>query len=1841
MTLTSLLRPRPVRARGNRRARRFSPALAAVLVAVGLSVVSSVTPARGTDAPGAWTAVEPIRDVNGIKSITLLDGGGLGCGTGSASPVCGFLLVTRFNEAELYDPDTGVSIPTGSPSEDLGPMDEDGRSAEVIALLLPAVGKVLVVNSGTGIGEIYDPSAVDGDTGRQGTWTKIADPQHPRVRAEVVVLADGKSVLLAGGCTAEHCLLESEIFDPTAEAEGGRAGAWHDAAPMILGRQQHHVTLLGDGTVLAVGGQADVACVLCVVPAVGSLFGIVTVPGLAAERFSPPTPAQPLGSWSPAGPTRVQTSSALGALRRVLVTLPTGDAVMLSTSATTADVFETKTGQWRATGSMTFPREEDWLRATTTVLPPTPTHPGGRLLVAGGSGGAFAGDQPLASVEIYDPEAQGTDDTTGEPVQGAWVTAPSMITARAGHRAALLGDGRVLVAGGLTRTPSSANYNLNLPRTESAEAFDPGLSVQPPSIVSLTPGSGSAKGGSEVVISGAGFVDVTEVKFGAKKVPYHRVESSRRIVAVPPPQDPGDVAVTVTTAAGESPSLSVSRYTYTNSNGAWRPVDSLLDERSFHTATLLAPSGCADGSVAIGYPCGKVVVAGGRHRNDTALATVEMFDPATGKWEPSEPLRTPRFSHAATLLPDGRILVTGGRGSDLAPVKETELYDPASGSWQPAGELTTARAHHSSTALPDGSVLVVGGCADAVLPDAYDCQNHLSTAQVFHPTDGWQAEMRAGTTDTGVARARHTATRLSDGKVLFVGGVTTTIQVYDPAAGPGQRWIDAGELRVGRWERGRRDAVAALLPGERVLFAGGRDSTRPVGRSDVIDPQQVSDPATGTGGLVVPRSYGAVVALGDTVVVVGGCTSWGKEGTSSCTEATAAAERYDAEAGKWTLTDPLVQARAAHTATALGDGRILVVGGYNRDGVLAAAEVFDANGHDAPPAIVSMMPPAASTAGGTEITVQGAGFLSPATTVTFGGVPARSVTVRSDRELVAVTPAAARGPVDVVVSRDGVASAASPFTYARGAWSPTAPITACGADPCARYSHTATQLADGKVLVTGGYVPGDCTGVGNSKVTGGDSCAPMQAAASAALFDPFSGRWIQTNAMLKRRVHHSATPLADGTVLIVGGDTSNDETDADNVGTSEIFDPNAVDPRTGVRGTFRLTGPLATQRSEHTATLLPDGDVLVVAGWAPCSACGRQGNGGRRPGRAVLDTVERYDVEDGTWAPAPSLKVARSEHAAVSLKDGSVVVVGGCGRLTTSADFGALSLTCKLVLRSAERLTPTGWVEDGQALSAPRSAVSATLVPGSDGNERVLVAGGCGRYETTDRLVVHCVAESRAAELYDPIGRSSRHVAPMHVARAGHTASVMPDGRVLVLGSGTYRERPLRSAELFDPAAKTWELASVPDDSRDNHTTTVLDDGRVLVIGGAGPGGFIVLDNLLAIGDYNYYRLPRPLASVEVYTPAPDVIAVSPSSGPSAGGTTVTISGRHLGGATAVAFGSVVLDPSHFSVKSPTEITVTTPAHVGGTVDVVVTTAGGTSLTKTPKPYRFTFVSSGVPGPVDDLVARALGESANELRFTTAGSDGSLGPPATRYVVKQSRTPIDDSDAFAAAEALCDGECVFVDANMGRAVTLTIAGLAPGSTYHYALRAVGPNGALGPMSNSASATTLGSPPPAPVRTTASCPEVPSPGDAGIRYPAGYSMVGLPEGTRLAADSPLYSWVDRGAGGSYSVHDSNEAFAAGYGYWAWFSCPRLVSIAGPGQSRVQSTLDGYHASMVGNPSSEGHATVSGHDFAARWDPMLNGGSGGYHISGYREPQALAVGEATWVFSYRSTTIEVAR
>ena len=268
-----------------------------------------------------------------------------------------------------------------------------------------------------------------------------------------------------------------------------------------------------------------------------------------------------------------------------------------------------------------------------------------------------------------------------------------------------------------------------------------------------------------------------------------------------------------------------------------------------------------------------------------------------------------------------------------------------------------------------------------------------------------------------------------------------------------------------------------------------------------------------------------------------------------------------------------------------------------------------------------------------------------------------------------------------------------------------------------RYGHTATLLANGKVLVAGGR----------------DRIAPplFGLADSAELYDPATGTWSSTGNLNTSRSGHTATLLANGQVLVAGGVT----TDYIQLDSTELYDP--------ATGMWSSTDNLRTARSLHQATLLPSGQVLVAGGYMYAEpyflssaeiydpVTGRWSSAVNLnkpsadtatllPNDEVLvtqwDGAELYDPATGIWNATGTLHSAREAYTATLLANGQVQVAGGYNYSDGNPFI------------SAEIYDPTTriWSRSSN-LNAGRYNHTATLLP--DG--KVLVTGGLDAFGTT------------------------------------------------------------------------------------------------------------------------------------------------------------------------------------------------------------------------------------------------------------------------------------------------------------------------------------------------------------------------------------------------------------------------------------------------------------------------------------------------------------------------------
>jgi trimeric autotransporter adhesin len=332
---------------------------------------------------------------------------------------------------------------------------------------------------------------------------------------------------------------------------------------------------------------------------------------------------------------------------------------------------------------------------------------------------------------------------------GVWSAAANLITGREEHTATLLQDGTVLVTGGTDGRDRAL---------ASAELYDPKTNRW----------------------VSAGTMATTRLDHTATLLPN------------------GKVLVVGGLDASFPSSTLASTELYDPNTNSWSAAASMSAGRARHTATELM-----DGRVLVVGGQSFTLRDGGLFPNQSLGA--EVYDPLTNHWSATAPMLQDRVGQSATLLRDGRVLVAGG-GDGFTPSSSAEIYDPNQDRWSAATSMTTNRGGHTATLLPSGNVLVTGGVA----PDAQTLVTVApSSAEVYDP----HANRWSTIASMAAARDEYTATPLSNGRLLFVGGTgQSRAEVYDPARNV---WSTASATM------NRYLHTATRLPDGRILVVGG------------------------------------------------------------------------------------------------------------------------------------------------------------------------------------------------------------------------------------------------------------------------------------------------------------------------------------------------------------------------------------------------------------------------------------------------------------------------------------------------------------------------------------------------------------------------------------------------------------------------------------------------------------------------------------------------------------------------------------------------------------------------------------------------------------------------------------------------------------------------------------------------------------------------------------------------------------------------------------------------------------------------------------------------------------
>ncbi len=878
-------------------------------------------------------------------------------------------------------------------------------------------------------------------------------------------------------------------------------------------------------------------------------------------------------------------------------------------------------------------------------------------------------------------------------------------------------------------------------------------------------------------------------------------------------------------------------YTPTScTNGSFSAAPNLLSARYNHTATLLKD--------------GRVWFAGGRNPLITAtggyLPTTERYDPGSNTFQSASPLIEARAHHTSTLMGDGKALVIGGYNqrdvlANKGITESAEIYDPVSNSVTPAGSMSTRRQSHATLLSANGEVTVLGGLGN--ITTTYVDGGALSLgANVFGAGSTLVTDMTGGV-------AIPTATI----NAASTGNIDLNFVLSKPVVGmisDGEMWLSSPSV-MASWGAVRFRPASETNPliGLRIDLDGSAvGCRRPFSADDLVGncgniqktlPQAALSQMQGQ-VVYYPRLG---VTLGGDGKVTGGLLNFSATiddanknaditGGSSF-QATVKVPMDNAFIGQsilggtLTLTEAILVQESSFTATLDG----------GTGNIPATAVTLDASGNAE---LVLAMTFTALT-GGIEFTGSvPQSFTSGQTIPKAGADMSLTATANLAYTMNGADLTGATFNVDIatVIIRKMIFADTETYNPKANSWTLFPVDGSSTLDH--RYGHTATLLPNGDKVFYGGYACAGATcpsqiatSIGVIQIADAeDNFAATNGAAAqqrafhtstllpngdiliaggtngpsilshAELFTPGADTFSPVNGDMRYvRDLHTATLLPNGRVLIAGGFTTN-ATSTGSTNTAEIYYPDTK--------RFLETSPMISSRSNHTAITLPDGRVFVAGGFGP--------------GDVITPTAEIFISTSNRWMAAADMPggCQRAIHAAVQLRDGRILLIGGVnsdGPMSTTAayDPAANSWNCGSV-------SPIGTGAPG-GVTGLRSHTATLLFDG-----RVLVTGG------NDGL-----GEANKSYIYDPLGDTWTLTdgLPLLQPRFNHTATALPNGTVMISGGSQRFGNVPQSLENFHINGSSWVTGggvsgvTFAGGARAFHTMTLGLNNKLYAIGGS------------------------------------------------------------------------------------------------------------------------------------------------------------------------------------------------------------------------------------------------------------------------------------------------------------------------------------------------------------------------------------------------------------------------
>ncbi|WP_456791499.1 IPT/TIG domain-containing protein [Bradyrhizobium sp. USDA 4506] len=1117
--------------------------------------------------------------------------------------------------------------------------------------------------------------------------------------------------------------------------------------------------------------------------------------------------------------------------------------------------------------------------AGTGVVDVTVTTPGGTV-----SPGRFS--------YVAAPTATSLSPTSGPEAGGTVVTIAGTNLANASAVTFGTSAARITAnsATSLTVTSPAGSGVVDVTVTTPGGTVSPGRFsyVGAPTVTSLSPTSGPEAGGTVVTISGTNLANASAVKFGASAATSFTVNSATSLIATAP-AGTGVVDVVVTTPGGTSATSAADQYTYA-------PAP---------TATSLSPtSGPEAGGTS-------VTITGTNLANTISVWFGPNMARITAKSATSITTITPRGTGTVDVVvnnPGGR--VSPGRFSYVGAPTATSL-SPTSGP-EAGGTVVTI----SGSNLANASAVTFGASAARITA------NSATSLTVTSPAG-------TGVVDVTVTTPGGT---VSPGRFTYVGAPTATS--LSPTSGP-----EAGGtvVTIAGTNLANASAVTFGTSAARITAnsATSLTVTSPAG-SGVVDVTVTTPGGTVSPGRFTYAPAPTATSLSPTSGPEAGGTVVTIAGTNL---ANASAVTFGASAARITANTATSLTVTSPAGTGVVDVTVTTPGGTVSPGRFSYVGA---------PTVTSLSPTSGPEAGGTVVTISGTN-LANASAVKFGASAATSFTVNSATSLIATAPAGT-GVVDVVVTTPGgtsATSAADQYTYAPAptatSLSPTSGPEAGGTS----VTITGTNLAN-TISVWFGPNMARITAKSATSITTitprGTGTVDVVVNNPGGRVSP--GRFSYVGAPTATSLSPTSGPEAGGTVVTISG--------------SNLANASAV--------TF---GASAARITANSATSLT---VTSPAGTGVVDVTVTTPGGTVSPGRfsyVAAPTATSLSPTSGPEAGGTVVTISGS-----NLANASAVTFG-----TSAARITANSATSLTVTSPAGSgvvdvtvTTPGGTVSPGRFTYAPApTATSLSPTSGPEAGGTVVTIAGTNLANASAVTFGASAARITAntATSLTVTSPAGTGVVDVTVTTPGGTVS---PGRFSYVGAPTVTSLSptsgpeaggtvvtISGTNLANASAVTFgtSAARITANSATSLTVTSPAGSGVVDVTVTTPGGTV------SPGRFSYVG-------------APTVTSLSPTSGPEAGGTVVTISGTNLANASAVKFGASAA--TSFTVNSATSLIATAPAGTG-VVDVVVTTPGGTSATSAADQYTY------APAPTATSLSPTSGPEAGGTSVTITGTN--------------------------------------------------------------------------------------------------------------------------------------------------------------------------------------------------------------------------------------------------------------